>query len=416
MPTIKRRIPPIILVLLLALVGGISRTGTAQTLVSATGLPAVEFAMLESADLDRDGVPEIFVSGVGSNGAVQFRIVRLESQTVDPDGRIQAVFEPIAHPIPGTYRGVIAPADYSGDEFPDLLVSGLMLDETGVGEFVERPVTSLWRSTAAPLGGRTLRQDMQGVLPALYDSGAAWGDFDGDGDVDLILAGKDASGIPATYLFRNDAGSSGIRFTEVDVELPDVSLPSFDWADFDGDGDLDLIMAGLTVDESPLIAVYVNEGAQFAKMDLDLPRLYMTQVQWGDFDVDGDLDILVSGADADPGLFRPVLRVFLNEDGMFTEVDPDVQGAFGGRTEWIDIDGDGDVDLSVMGLERIPNAEPQTRIYLQENTGGDLRQAHLLGGVQLGTSRWIDYDGNGRLDLLVVGRQLGSPARLLFAF
>ena len=62
-----------------------------------------------------------------------------------------------------------------------------------------------------------------------------------DGDLDLLLMG-DAGTNLITRIYRNDHGA----FTELDVGLPGMSLGSAAWGDADGDGWLDLLLAGST--------------------------------------------------------------------------------------------------------------------------------------------------------------------------
>ena len=100
-------------------------------------------------------------------------------------------------------------------------------------------------------------------LPEDMGSGAAWGDYDGDGDDDLYLVAISGS-LPqrADYpkspvfgrLFRNDGG----RFSDV-TEATGTAFHGLgmgaSWADFDGDGDVDLLVTGLDK-----LALHANPG------------------------------------------------------------------------------------------------------------------------------------------------------------
>ncbi len=67
----------------------------------------------------------------------------------------------------------------------------------------------------------------------------AWGDYDKDGDLDLAVAGADAT-TKYAKIYRNDAGT----FIDIGASLPAVSNCALAWGDCDNDGDLDLAIAG----------------------------------------------------------------------------------------------------------------------------------------------------------------------------
>jgi len=89
--------------------------------------------------------------------------------------------------------------------------------------------------------------------------GVSWGDYDGDGDLDLHVANRNTH---PSVLYRNDAGT----FTPTG-EAPGVGDDwGTAWADYDGDGDLDLY-----VNTSGLANVlYRNDSASFNWLAVDL--------------------------------------------------------------------------------------------------------------------------------------------------
>jgi hypothetical protein len=118
----------------------------------------------------------------------------------------------------------------------------------------------------------------------------AWGDYDNDGRLDFLITGAGVS-----QLWRNmDSG-----FTNVPIPgLPGVSFSSVAWGDYDNDGQLDFLLTGTTNGSvSGVISqLWRNTGSGFSKTSIALPGVYFSSVAWGDYDNDGRLDFLLTGA------------------------------------------------------------------------------------------------------------------------
>jgi hypothetical protein len=142
---------------------------------------------------------------------------------------------------------------------------------------------------------------VQEALPAVTASGSTVGaaDYDGDGDLDLFVAGRIEPGRypmpPRSYLLRNDSRPGTPRFTDVTEEVaPGLLRPGLVhtalWTDYDGDGRPDLLLAG----EWMPLTLFRNTGAGFQDVTDDA-GLRGTEGWWrslvsGDFDDDGDTD------------------------------------------------------------------------------------------------------------------------------
>ena len=81
--------------------------------------------------------------------------------------------------------------------------------------------------------------DSEVGLPGTGYGSTAWGDYDGDGDLDVLLTGSSATG-PLSRIYRNDDGF----FVEYDPGFVDLQYGSGEWGDFDNDGDLDVVITG----------------------------------------------------------------------------------------------------------------------------------------------------------------------------
>ena len=90
---------------------------------------------------------------------------------------------------------------------------------------------------------------------SVYTGDGEWGDYDNDGDLDLALTG-DNSGVPMTRIYRNDGWGN---FTDINAGLVNVSQSSLAWGDYNNDGRLDLVVSGINDEEEPVAVLYKND-------------------------------------------------------------------------------------------------------------------------------------------------------------
>lgn len=150
-------------------------------------------------------------------------------------------------------------------------------------------------------------------------TGAAWGDFDNDGNVDLFVA---HSGNNPNALYRNIGQGGFAKITDSPVTEISGNTNGGTWADYDDDGDLDLLVYAPRNSN-----LYENLGA--GKFQISDDALLGDRIQgaaFADFDNDGDLDLLVTG--------NP-MRLHRNDRGICP------------TTAWGDFDNDGFLDLAV---------------------------------------------------------------------
>jgi hypothetical protein len=126
----------------------------------------------------------------------------------------------------------------------------------------------------------------------------AWGDYDNDGRLDFLFTGYvgygTGGGPYVSQLWRN----TGSGFSNVTASVaPGLPAGGFAaWGDYDNDGRLDFLLTGV----SKISQVWRNTGAGFSNVTASvapgLPGLFSSSVAWGDFDNDGRLDFLLTGA------------------------------------------------------------------------------------------------------------------------
>jgi tetratricopeptide (TPR) repeat protein len=228
----------------------------------------------------------------------------------------------------------------------------------------------------------------------------AFGDYDGDGRLDLFLAGS------GTFLaaYRNEDG----RFREVTDSVGLHQVPSgysLNLVDYDGDGRLDLYLA-LNGWSGPMAnRLYRNTQSGFVDVSNDSgaadPGSGFVSL-WGDLDRDGDLDFLVANGVLKDGSTPQLYR---NDKAKFTRVteaaglrEPPSWGAIGAALG--DYDRDGDLDIFINGLDGAPN-----RLYRNEGSWRFTEisaRAGLAHGPHNGyVAFFTDYDNDAWPDLLV---------------
>ena len=288
--------------------------------------------------------------------------------------------------LPGSAFGCVLPGDYDHDGDVDVLVMGNGSHDVAF--------TTLFRNVGGVFSDSGI--PLLGLYPSSTSpaQSGAWGDYDGDGDLDLALTGLTTLGAPTTIVYRNDNGV----FNTVPGSFLGEFAGAVTWADYDGDGDLDLLVTGIpsaAVGTLPQTRLYRNDAGAFTSVAHPFQAAYLGPVAWADFDGDGDQDVLICGADAS-GLGATLWR---NQSGTFVDAGAGLPGVDLGFATWGDYDGDGDPDLLFGGNS---NAGWISRIY--RNDAGALTDltAGLL-PVIWSAAAWGDYDRDGDLDALVAG-------------
>ncbi len=168
-------------------------------------------------------------------------------------------------------------------------------------------------------------------------------------------------------------------------------------ADIDQDGDYDIILNNHNAETSK---IYWNNGdGTVTKHKDDLSRWFMQDLHGtalGDYDNDGDLDMLLSRGGGN-GTNPSVSYFYRNNDSNFVRYTGDVgidRGARGRGARFVDMDLDGDLDLMIVNETGLANQTPQHFFY--ENDGqGKFTYKAIAGIEDVRSSRTLVTDLNG---------------------
>jgi hypothetical protein len=333
--------------------------------------------------------------------------------------------------LPGMAYGTAHFGDFDRNDILDVAYNGW--DGAGPAWQVWR-FDGSWSAYSQPLTG-------------LYNGSTAIGDFDRDGDLDLAGAGNSPFRFHDLLVYRNDGLLSfspipqpGSFFNE-----PGTHHGSLDWADWENDGDLDLLVTGMNAgfpSESPATFLQVGDGAGnftkvfpglpgtaggnavwsnmslsgipgvglcgsnvtdafladgnggFSSLALALPGVTNGAVAIGDLDNDGVADVLVTGLN---GSTR-IAKVYALATG--TEMPAGLTGVSESAVSLGDFDNDGWLDIALCGNTGSTNI---TRIYRNNGNGTFTNLDAGLPGIAQGNLEFGDFDADGDLDLLLQG-------------
>jgi len=278
--------------------------------------------------------------------------------------------------------------DFDNDNDLDFLLIGTLLAND-----LDLPEAILYEN----MGNDEFEQVNTDLL-GVFSGETVWGDLDNDGDQDLLMIG-DKGGEGVTRIYRNDGLS---EFTLIDQNLSDVYSGDIDIGDFDNDMDLDILLIGLTSNSSKVLNLYRNDGEfNFSGVFSEFIGMSESCLEWADYDFDGDLDILANGSTEAP---THLVYIYQNQgDENFMNIGIEIFGTVNGSVNWGDYNNDGDFDFLLTGMPSY-TTDPLTEIYRNININlFNMDDSVDLIGVYNSSSKWGDYDNDGDLDILLSG-------------
>ncbi|MFT4605503.1 MAG: hypothetical protein ACI9W4_002242 [Rhodothermales bacterium] len=368
-------------------------------------LKALLSGQLAFADYDNDGDLDLALTGTdGFGGEAR---VYAAVDTLIPDGEIDIAFK-VLRDTQSILREVrdshVSWVDYDSDGDLDLFLAGYFQDIDGVVS-VEAELYN---------NGLVLQQSVQASagIPGVHQGDGDWADFDGDGDMDLLLSGATtatAPWAPMTDVIVNNGGT----FVPLNAGMTGARFSRVAWVDYDTDGDPDAVVMGQDESGAPRSWAYQNNGGSFSLVDLGLPALYFSSMSWADYDGDGDPDLVMNGAVVSPSLFSGRAFIFRNDNGSLTSLgaERDLAQVGFGDVVWVDYDLDGDLDVLLSGVSE-PFGERIATVYRNEDNVRFAEEFRLAGVLFAGIAAG-DYNNDGDQDVILIGEgQDGKPSVL----
>lgn len=315
--------------------------------------------LIASADMNGDGRPDVVVSSQSgapvSSGHVQ---VLLNLAT--------GVFAGLGAATTGSAYGSLALADFDGDGDVDVATPST----DGLYVFPNIGGGSLWTPTVVPWGPPW----------TLYVAGCACGDFDGDGDIDIVVAHPSGNRL---LLFQNNGGMSFSAPIAIGVGNSPSSVAL---VDLDGDGDLDIVAAR---NNAGLVTVCLNLGSGNPGVPVEYGvGSFPTGLVCADLNGDGLPEIVTTDSGAH------TLSVLANlGGGSFAPAQAYGAGINLLDPRAIDADRDGDLDIVV-----VHDLSSSFSVLFNDGTGALSRVDYGAGSATHGLC-CADFDLDGSVDL-----------------
>ena len=242
-----------------------------------------------------------------------------------------------------------------------------------------------------------------GVEQLIKGEGSLFGDFDGDGDEDLILVGENS--MTKKRYYCTNTGSDFVTQYELDATFNSEIFKSFD---FNNDQKLDFSAGGrmdsLSSSSDPYMFYNMGQGQfSFGNGRVSyVDGVSFGDYAWGDFNKDGKVDIVATGYNNNDGVSNAGLFLDENPIGFGAISIPEFVPLHDAQIEVHDFNRDGWLDFYVSG--RIAGQDEWlSQLFYNDRQGGFQQELMPFSGWEQTKIHFFDFDENGILDYVISG-------------
>ncbi|WP_413512163.1 FG-GAP-like repeat-containing protein [Myroides odoratus] len=335
---------------------------------------------------NNDAYPDLIFSGTTAGYGSGNTAVYLNNQDH---------FTPLSDSFSKIMYSAIGTGDLDGNGFMDFAITGFR-KEAG---FTEEKVFEIYYNN----GDNTFtKKNIGNIAPTQFGS-IKIADLNGDGRLDLLVNGQSDGGYSTKVYFQQEDE----EFVEANLSLIGTYFSATEIFDANGDGLPDILITGFNTSYTPDTKLYLNLGnGNFQEHNAGLDGVYFSSISVADFEGDGDLDVLLSGMRKDAnGEMKHSLILYLNDgQGNFTPSPHAFEGIIMGSAALVDYNNDGFLDVFAFGSTA--SSGITTNLYKNQNNVSFVRDEEnsaLIRGLSTSRAKWFDFDQDGDMDLFVMG-------------
>ena len=339
---------------------------------------------VQSGDYDNDGDLDLLIGG---------KIFRNDSYF---DTAYK--FERRPNVLDGWSSVKMCSADFDNDGFKDIFITGL----TSVLGGIVSPQCAIYRNN----GDGTFSRITTQIFAGAARGGCSIIDFNNDGKPDICYTGSTDYYQNTNRIFKIYLNNGNMNFSDANITLPGITGlidASMSWADSDNDGDKDLVINGHDGNVN-VARFFTRNGNLFTNMNLNLSNTSNGSISWVDVNMDGKPDIVNRGVATPDNIDAIIPEIFYNTgNNTFSRLVTNLPKLYGGGMDWIDYDGDLDMDVAINGV--YSSGASDAAVY-KNNGNGQFSRKNIDGAKGNSRIKWYDFNNDGKFDIILAGADI----------